>query len=600
MFLKENVVLTKEQALYLKDLETNAYGFIDVMLEERGARDYQVKAIKAVLNSDGNTLLVSPTGSGKTFMAKQLCDFIEDRILFVTPRIDLVTQTAEAFNNDCDLLWKRYIDTGKKVTIASRQTLMHRDLDLSNFVAIFDEVHVGLPKTKELVDKFHFKRVIGLTATPEREDLLSFVKNPEGTCRYNIHRYDYAIFDNVVTAGTIKSLQEQGYLAELEYNANRESRKLLKIRAKLSKGKQNLPEMQYEDMADVVESDLNKANLLAFLKEHEDQKPFLVFTPDVKSANKWTDFLNKSDYKFKSISGETPKAEREEIYRQLREGELDGVTNCALLTYGFDLPCAKTVVLIRNIRSRPLYIQTIGRVLRPYENKKAVVYDMGGSNWNFCTLKNPNLFESEIEYEVEGLDIKKDQAYRGSEDSFEEIVDLVGEDNVVRYVKDPVSVLIDAIYQYRSTLDALNDELDKQAEKYEEKLKDMRSINTRLTLKLLNVKTKVEQPKEIRQPSESPISNWHDWFKTESFTWFQKNFPRQILRPLKYDKSQFEDQDVKNKVYTETLRKIPVVIPKDDIKAALKQIMSLSKWWLQRFQLNWQPSDSKPLTQSAS
>ena len=216
MFLKENVVLTKEQAQYLKDLEANAYGSIDCTLEERGARDYQVKAIKAVLNSDGNTLLVSPTGSGKTFMAKQLCDFIEDRILFVTPRIDLITQTAEAFNNDCDLLWKKYTDTGKKVTITSRQTLMHRDLDLSNFVAILDEVHIGLPKTKELVDKFHFKRVIGLTATPEREDLLSFVKNPEGTCKYNIHRYDYAIFDNVVTAGTIKSLQEQGYLAELE------------------------------------------------------------------------------------------------------------------------------------------------------------------------------------------------------------------------------------------------------------------------------------------------------------------------------------------------------------------------------------------------
>ena len=44
-------------------------------------------------------------------------------------------------------------------------------------------------------------------------------------------------------------------------------------------------------------------------------------------------------------------------------------------------------------------------------------------------------------------------------------------------------------------------------------------------------------------------------------------------------------------------KKIPVFIPKEDFDAALKQIMSLSKWWLQRFQLNWQPSDSKPLTQ---
>jgi DNA repair protein RadD len=80
------------------------------------------------------------------------------------------------------------------------------------------------------------------------------------------------------------------------------------------------------------------------------------------------------------IDGKTPKDERDEILKRLSTGDLELVTNCMVLTEGWDQPDVSCIVLARPTRQMGLYRQMVGRVLRPHPGKDyAIVLDHAGA-----------------------------------------------------------------------------------------------------------------------------------------------------------------------------------------------------------------------------
>ena len=61
----------------------------------------------------------------------------------------------------------------------------------------------------------------------------------------------------------------------------------------------------------------------------------------------------------------TPKPERDATLARLASGEIELVTNCMVLTEGWDMPEVGCCILARPTRKMGLYRQMIGRVLRP-------------------------------------------------------------------------------------------------------------------------------------------------------------------------------------------------------------------------------------------
>ena len=73
-------------------------------------------------------------------------------------------------------------------------------------------------------------------------------------------------------------------------------------------------------------------------------------------------------------------AERDGILGRFAAGELRVITSCELLSEGFDAPEAKAAILLRPTLSRALYLQQVGRVLRPKEDGgAAVILDFAGN-----------------------------------------------------------------------------------------------------------------------------------------------------------------------------------------------------------------------------
>lgn len=128
----------------------------------------------------------------------------------------------------------------------------------------------------------------------------------------------------------------------------------------------------------LIESDAAEVIAKAY-REHAFDRPGVVFTPTVDSALLTEETLNAVNIPARTVTGETPREERQRIYRDFREGRTQVLVNCMVLTEGFDAPWASCAVIARPTQSAPLYTQMVGRVLRPWKGKTdALVLDVVG------------------------------------------------------------------------------------------------------------------------------------------------------------------------------------------------------------------------------
>ncbi len=64
-------------------------------------------------------------------------------------------------------------------------------------------------------------------------------------------------------------------------------------------------------------------------------------------------------------SGKTPKEDRRRIMRDFSDGKFQILVNCNLVSEGFDVPDAELLIQARPTKSKLLYQQQLGRIMRP-------------------------------------------------------------------------------------------------------------------------------------------------------------------------------------------------------------------------------------------
>lgn len=500
-------------------------------------RNYQKDIVDKVFEKDDNVLIVLPTGGGKTVIAKELIKNIKEQVLFIVPKLDLIRQACDTFGEEVDIIWSdKTVIHHNHITVASKQTLSHRNLSTyfdRPIVVIVDEVHIGLQSLKKVLQGVSVKRIIGLTATPERNDGSSFIVPQCCSHVYNKKGiYDYAVFNRVIDDWNIQKLQELGYLSPLKVTLNPKAECLSDVK----------PKNKYDDEldSDVIMGALGDDFFLFVNKAKEFRgKPTLIFTPDLKSLDVVLKTVNQSGLVYKGIDGTMPVEERKIILNELETGKIDGVVNCGVLTTGFDMPKIKQCILIRNIKSKILLFQIIGRFIRPYNNETAEIYDFGGSCYNFATAANPNVFESPVQWKYEGFEtVEKITKESQETDELKECLDEV---NITwtEYLKDPVRTLLTSLLQYKEDFEinlcetttnikselrnnfdnAVNNRVEFQVQKYRKEIKDEIIKNNEQIIQ-----------QEIEKRGENLLLNpLKSWFAENGFEWFRKNFARILI-----------------------------------------------------------------------
>lgn len=343
-------------------------------------RDYQEAALDAVIAQlragTRRTLIVLPTGGGKTVVFGTLAAIVARngyRVLVLVHTEELVDQAARTLrlllpNVSVGIVRAHHDDYDAQVIVATVQTLRHpsRLERIGTFGQIVvDEAHHAVATTYRTIlehlgafDPNAARRtpVLGVTATADRTD-------GQGLG---------AIFESIAYEIGIFDLIARGYLAD--------------IRAKRITLDVNLDHVHRRG-GDFVDGDLGQAmtdagapaHIAAAIRDHAPGRRTIVFTPTVAMAEQTAAAVNAIGISAKSVSGETPKAERQQIIDDVRSGALQVVTNCMVLTEGFDAPILDCAVMARPTSSRSLYQQSAGRVLRPFIGKAdALILDMVG------------------------------------------------------------------------------------------------------------------------------------------------------------------------------------------------------------------------------
>ncbi|CAM9783647.1 unnamed protein product [Pylaiella littoralis] len=92
----------------------------------------------------------------------------------------------------------------------------------------------------------------------------------------------------------------------------------------------------------------------------------IAFCADVRHAHDLAHVLNDHNITAMAVDGGMNKKDRGRALSAFRSGEVSTLTNCGVLTEGFDAPFCDTIVMCRPTQSAPLYMQMIGRGTRPW------------------------------------------------------------------------------------------------------------------------------------------------------------------------------------------------------------------------------------------
>jgi superfamily II DNA or RNA helicase len=147
---------------------------------------------------------------------------------------------------------------------------------------------------------------------------------------------------------------------------------------------------------------LNTANcnelIVEAWKEHALGRLTLCFTTDVAHARDLCMAFQAAGVAADWVCGETPIDERRDILAKFAQGEIEVLTNCAVLTEGYDHPALDCIILARPTKSTLLYTQMIGRGTRTYPVELSWAFGLAESEARRVTRGNLTLVDKKARW----------------------------------------------------------------------------------------------------------------------------------------------------------------------------------------------------------
>lgn len=338
-------------------------------------RDYQQASVNGVRGAyrSGFTapLLVLPTGGGKTVVFCHIAATTTARgktALILVHRIELLNQTSKALGIagvDHGLINPKYTpNLMAPVQVASVQTLVKRlhKYALNPNLIVIDEAHHATAGTwRKIIDHFPKTLILGVTATPIRTDGAGLGVEAGG------------IFDTLVIGPQVTELIDKGFLVRPIVYAPLEKLDLSNVRVQM--GDYNKGELSKE-----VNKPKITGNAVAHYTKLCPGDPCVVFCVSVQHAEDVAAEFRAAGYNFYSVDGAMDDDRREMILTGLGNGTVQGVCSCDLISEGTDIPAIACAILLRPTKSTGLYLQQVGRALRPSDGKdRAIILDHVGN-----------------------------------------------------------------------------------------------------------------------------------------------------------------------------------------------------------------------------
>lgn len=422
-------------------------------------RPYQAEAIKALIGgwqgSQNRLAVVLPTGAGKTVVFANLISELLDqlnghRALVIAHREELIGQAAakiRAVRPDLRVgIVKAERDEHQDadVIVASVQTLAverRREAIRDIGLVIVDECHHAAASSyMTVLEHFGAWRgvpVAGFTATMTRAD--------GGLAD---------VWQEVVFTLDILEMIEDGYLCDVR------GKRVIVDGLDLDTVKTRHGDLQDGQLGQALEdSDAGPVVAKAY-QEHAADRPGVVFTPTVSTAQSMAEAFTASGIPAAAVWGDMPKDDRAATLDRYQRGDVQVLSNCMVLTEGFDAPWTSCAVIARPTKSAGLYCQMAGRALRLFKGKKdALILDVMGASTRHKLASIVDLTGREVVMQDEEQTLR--EAVRDAEEKSKRVLDLSSvqveeidlfHSSSVRWLKTPSGVwfipVADAVFVF--------------------------------------------------------------------------------------------------------------------------------------------------------
>lgn len=341
----------------------------------------QVAAIESLneLRKKGKdkALLISSTGTGKTYLsAFELRKYNPKKALFIVHREQIARQALESYKDvfgdtkTMGILSGNSKDINREIIFSTIQTLSKDDI-LYNFkkdefdYIVIDEVHkAGANSYQKVVNYFMPKFLLGMTATPERNDDFDIFKMFDNNIAYEI-RLQQALEEDLLCPFHYFGISDVT-VDGTELNDNSDFRFLV--------------------AEERVNHIIDKINFYGYCG---DRVKGLIFCSSKKEAKKLSNIFNNRGYKTVALTGEDSQEVREDAIKRLEQDEIDNsldyIFTVDIFNEGVDIPSINQIVMLRPTQSAIIFVQQLGRGLRKSKFKEyVVIIDFVGSyNNNF-------------------------------------------------------------------------------------------------------------------------------------------------------------------------------------------------------------------------
>lgn len=288
-------------------------------------------------------LLVLPTGGGKTVCFCFMCENAVQR----GKRVCILAHRKEILDQIISALGKFGVKCNQPdclVSVLSVQTVARRldKMKAPDFL-IIDEAHHSCSATYvKILAAWSEAHVLGVTATPERLD-------GRGLGEF---------YPKMVVGPTVRWLMDNLFLSKAVYYAPKDKLDFSAVRKVAG-------DFDRGQLAEIVDKPTITGDAVATYQKHCAGQRAVVFCISIAHAEHTAAIFKAAGIPSESIDGKLSREQRDFRVNALRSGEILVLTSCELISEGFDLPSVAAAILLRPTASLAMYLQQVGRALRP-------------------------------------------------------------------------------------------------------------------------------------------------------------------------------------------------------------------------------------------
>lgn len=352
------------------------------MITIRPIQTAWIDSISAAFRTAPRVCAQAPTAFGKTVCFAEIVRrtlLRGNRVVIMAHRIEIIYQIGDALRTagvrfgwiePARLMQDEMCMIGMVQTIANRLDKVTKPTLL-----VVDECHHAVSGSyRKICEAWAGCFVLGVTATPQRLD----------------GRGLKDAFDALVPGPSVRELINLGYLSDYVYFHPPTKLDLSAVQTRAG-------DYAIDQLAEAMDRSAITGDAVDTYRKRLDGRPALVFCASVLHAQHVAEQFTMAGWRAASVDGATDRVMRKDRIAAIGDGRLQVLTSCDIISEGTDIPVVAGALLLRPTKSLTVFVQQIGRVLRPKPDlSKAVILDHVGNVANF------GLPDQEREWSLEG------------------------------------------------------------------------------------------------------------------------------------------------------------------------------------------------------